>query len=746
MDGIQPYSAPPRTPAVAHAAAANPAANPAAVKAPSDYARALRRRVWLVVMVGVPLSVAAAVWAVRQPPVYKAVTQIKIEPPQFDPVVSTLVSEKIGKHDAEATDRYLPNLVNFLKSKALAEEVVNDPAFLQGGPPGDDAADEFVNNLSARILTGSNWVAISLEGPEPARTAKQLTTLIEIFSRRIKEEAAKKEESPKSFATERVQRLQREVKDIDGEVLAMLQKTRTIGPGGTNIIQAEYENLGSALMHKRMRLEEIQQQAWVAQMFPKEIGRPEDASRLGQIEKLQETARKYVTQLEDFQRLVRDRANDPGVKHVSVKLRRVLDQIERLRAIPKEASLDPSETIVATMREEIHAAEGAAKELLKQLRDSMPEHERFLQLKDLREQKVEQLNDMQEKLVSLQMLSQYQNDPVIVPAPVAEPTVPVRPRRSLNIAVGIFVSFGLGIALVCLLEHLDHSVKVPEHLTTGLTLPLLGVVPRIRRTALTQRGGHLWTLGAPDSVDADAYRNLRASLLGVADRLGPIATLLVTSAKAGEGKSTTALNLAATCARAGERTLLVDVDLRRPSLAEVFADGRVLETGLVDVLRGALPWQRTVVRTDLPNLDFLPTGDTREIPIEVLGTLELRQLLIGLANHYDRVILDGPAVLGLADCRMLGRIVDAAVLVVRSGSHELRPLQRAKAMLEQSGVVLAGVVFNGLSDDLQNWSSYGPYQVYGDDALAGRSTAPRGGLDAPEDPHSALPLAGAVEG
>ncbi len=186
-------------------------------------------------------------------------------------------------------------------------------------------------------------------------------------------------------------------------------------------------------------------------------------------------------------------------------------------------------------------------------------------------------------------------------------------------------------------------------------------------------------------------------------------TILVTSAKAGDGKSTTALNLAATCAKAGERTLLLDIDLRRPSLADVFIEDEPLDSvhGLVDVLKGELPWQRTVRHTELPNLDFIPSGDVRAIPIEILGTLELRQLLIGLAHHYDRVILDGPAVLGLADCRVLGRIVDASILVVRSGSHHLMTLHRAKAMLEQSHVVLAGVVFNGLTDDMNNWSSYG---------------------------------------
>ena len=295
-------------------------------------------------------------------------------------------------------------------------------------------------------------------------------------------------------------------------------------------------------------------------------------------------------------------------------------------------------------------------------------------LKD-REERRKQIVRMEDRLMEFEILrQQIVNSPCVkIPASVVEPTAPIKPNRALLIGLGLFASFGLGIGLVCLLEHVDHSVKVPEHVSHGLTLPLLGVVPRIRRSALTHRAGHLWTHATPDSIEADAYRNIRASLLGIADKRGPIVTLLVTSAKAGEGKSTTALNLAATCARAGERTLLLDVDLRRPSLGGVFIDDdpEAEIHGLVDVLRGELPWQRTVRHTELPNLDFIPTGDTRSIPIEILGTLELRQLLVALSHHYDRVILDGPAVLGLADCRVLGRIVDSSLLVVRSGCNAI---------------------------------------------------------------------------
>jgi Mrp family chromosome partitioning ATPase len=108
------------------------------------------------------------------------------------------------------------------------------------------------------------------------------------------------------------------------------------------------------------------------------------------------------------------------------------------------------------------------------------------------------------------------------------------------------------------------------------------------------------------------------------------------------------------------------------------------------------------------------------------------------------VILDGPAILGLADCRMLGRIVDVALLVVRSGTHELRPLQRAKAMLEQSHVVIAGVVFNALFEDLQNWSSYGPCNPYGYGEGGGpdRALGRPGGMVDSSDEHAALPAVG----
>ena len=523
--------------------------------------------------------------------------------------------------------------------------------------------------------------------------------------------------------------------------------SRIIAPGGKNLLADRYERGLTILTQKQIRLHEVEQQAYLAKLFPSFRDRNGPSARDSELADLHRMRRQLQNRLSIYKQSIRAFESDPAVRKVALQLDEVIEDIKLLSSAQAPEPADPHETLVGTMQEEIHRGQEQLDEQLVQVQASMPEHHKFLTRLDERKQRTERIASLHDRIENYKFVSQTQKSPVTILGSAVEPTIPVRPSRARYLVLDIVLSFGLAIALVCLIEYLDHSVKVPEHLTFGLNLPLLGVVPRMRRTAKLDRGGHLWTPGAPDSVEADAYRNVRASLLGVSVKRGPIVTLLVASAKAGEGKSTTALNLAATCARAGERTLLMDVDLRRPSLAEVFREDEH-DVGLVDVLRGDLPWQRTVIRTDIANLDFLPTGETRDIPIEILGTLELRQLLIALSNHYDRVILDGPAILGLADCRMLGRVVDAAVLVVRSGLNELRPLQRAKAMLEQSHVALAGVVFNGLFEDLKNWSCYGPNSSsgtnYGYGGGNGRSLGIANDMDSTPDPdeHAALPLAG----
>jgi capsular exopolysaccharide synthesis family protein len=712
--------------------------NPAAVKGPSDYLRALRRRIWMVLAVAVPLAVLGCLYALRMPPVYLVKAEIEISAPEYDPALETLVSHELGRRDAGSQAQYIPNRAAQLKSLRLQEKAVSAPDIQADTSQFEDPVAELLSTLQVYpVQKGSNTFIVTLEGRDPFRTKRLVEVLLREFAAEAKEESLKKMGNSEELAAGNLLKLKNELVELDNQIKAKLASNTTLGAGGRSILEERYVNLANVLGQKQMRLGEMSQQMLLMQNFPRIDASPEASRRETMMAQLEMDRHKYTELLENAKHTSRNFNTDPFARAVSRKLDGILEDMDELKNIRTEVGLNPTDMMLDQYQREIDADKEEQAKLLREMRESLPEHQKVLDLMEDRKDKAKRIADMEMRLAEFKILA---NSPSVtefvkVPSSVPEPAVPVKPNRPLLIVMALFLSLAAGIGLVCLLEHIDHAVKVPEHVTHGLTLPLLGVVPRIRRTALTQRGSHLWTPGASDALACDAYRNVRASLLGVTDRRGPIVTLLVTSAKAGEGKSTTALNLAATCALAGERTLLLDVDLRRPSLADVFIDDEDLQSvpGVVDVLKGEIPWQRTLRHTRIPNLDFMPTGDTRDTPIEILGTLELRQLLLALSHHYDRVILDGPAVLGLADCRFLGRIVDSSLLVVRAGSHQLTTLHRAKAMLEQSHVSIAGVVFNGLTHDMENWSSYYGY---------GSPTPTLERIEAPARDEEALALAG----
>ncbi len=719
MDGIQPYAGAAQPPAIAYPQGIPVAPIPVAIppKTLSDYARSVRRRAWLVLTVGVLVSVPGTLLVLRMPAVYRTSAEITIEPPRYDQYLSRIITAgNLVQSDHDELEKFVPNQLQRLRSKSLVDKVVRDPSITGGQPisPLADPSAELIKNLYTKNTVGTSFFTISLEGSDPIKPTKTLTLLLEHFKERAREESQDVLKESERLASRQLDVVLKDIAAIHKEINEIVQKSNAIGPGGASLPKERLAMVQTNLMHKQLKLEDLQRTIRLdAARGPTPVVNSRSEAKAAKIARLVEERDMLEKRLSHARRNIRASHDDPYILGLWNDMK---DKTRRINAIEAEpvggvetaSAIDDSEVILVQASEEIQDLKAEADRQMTAMQESMPMYDRYFRLVDERDIKQKQLADTLQKLSEFTALAATQKEPVKIVVPPVEPIMPDRPKRGMLIAGFIAFGFIMGMALACLIEHVDHSVKVPEHLTSGLSLPLLGVVPRIRRTAKLHRGGHLWTPGAPDSVEADAYRNIRASLVGLAGTRGTIVTLLVTSAKAGEGKSTTALNLAATCARAGERTLLVDVDLRRPSLADVFPhdDGHL---GLVDVLRGDLPWQRVVVPTDLPNLDFLPTGDTRAVPIEILGSLELRQLLLSLSqHHYDRVILDGPAVLGLADCRMLGRIVDAAVMVVRSGTMELRPLRRAKAMLEQSQVPLAGVIFNGLADDLDNWSSYGP--------------------------------------
>jgi polysaccharide biosynthesis transport protein len=687
-------------------------------KSASDFLRALKRRIWLVLIVAILVGGAGTFWVVRQQDVFRATAQILIEPPRFDAAVAGLLPTGSNGHiDEKTSATFVPNKIAFLHSKAFADLLVQDATIEHLIPVSVEPAQEIADTITPRQLPGTTIFDVSYESTDPDRASGLLNAALKEFARLVEQDNRASIEYAQNFVKSSVAKLKKELSALDDEIQKTLQTSPIFAPNGKNLLEEELIQTKIVLHQKRYSFEELSKQHRLAQSFP-HLNRQPTSTLDVTISELRKERKHYTEMLAKLKASMSSTArfnNDPSSRHFAQQLERTMDDLDELEKQRNELmSQDVTGAAVTMAGDEIRKLELKAKSLMETMQGTMPAFQIYLTKIKERDQQADAVNVLKGRLSEFELLAQTLKKPVIVQRSALVPAAPVRPKRVLMIAVFSCLGLALGVGLVCMLEYIDQSVKVPEHLTAGLGLPILGVVPRMRRLARLHRGGHLWTPGCPLSIEADAYRNLRASLVTIPGRHGAATTFLVTSAKAGEGKSTTALNLAATCARAGERTLLIDCDLRRPSLRDVFveSDRDAPNLGLVDVLQGDSPWQRTVVRTDVPNLDFLPTGDPTGIPIEVLGSLELRQLVTAVAGHYHKVIIDGPAVLGMADCRMLGRLVDAAVMVVRSGAHELRPLLRARGMLEQSRVPIAGLVFNGITDDLRNWSSYGSAYDY----------------------------------
>ncbi len=286
------------------------------------------------------------------------------------------------------------------------------------------------------------------------------------------------------------------------------------------------------------------------------------------------------------------------------------------------------------------------------------------------------------------------------------PGGPIAPRRTRNHVVGLFFGLGLGIGLALLLDRLDNTLKTPEDVKVHLRVPFLGIVPEIGWSSPARGDGTTVPgLVGPESAVAETYRVLRTNLIfSSAEATGRV--YVVTSARPGDGKTTTVGNLAAALAHNGARVLAVDADLRRPTLHLHF--GLEMTPGLSDLIVGTSSLADVAKHTSVRGLQVVPCGYQPPNPAELLGSNSLKELIGVLRKRFDWVLFDAPPVLAMADAMVLGGVVDGAVLVVRADETPLPSVHRAVDQLVGVGARLTGIVLNRV-DLERNAYYYGQY-------------------------------------
>ncbi|MDC0266577.1 polysaccharide biosynthesis tyrosine autokinase, partial [bacterium] len=277
----------------------------------------------------------------------------------------------------------------------------------------------------------------------------------------------------------------------------------------------------------------------------------------------------------------------------------------------------------------------------------------------------------------------------------AEPNPdPVRPKIFLNIALGVVVGLVVGVGLAFFIEYLDTSVKTIDDVEQALDAPVLGVIPQ---------NVHSLLMEGPDSPHAEAYRVLRTNIL-FSRKNEKANTLTVVSGGAGEGKSTTIFNLATVFAQNGSRILIVDSDLRRPSLHKHVGVSNAL--GLTDYLLATKSLEEVVQTTKHENLDFLPSGKLPSSSMGILNSSKMKSFIEEARKRYDYVFFDSPPIMGVSDASILASEVDMAILVIQYRKYPQAMTVRAKQMVEKVGGNLLGVVLNNINISQDSYYYY----------------------------------------
>ncbi len=365
-----------------------------------------------------------------------------------------------------------------------------------------------------------------------------------------------------------------------------------------------------------------------------------------------------------------------------------------------------------------------------QITDSQAQLQRLLSLPNPSTEEQNQIQTLQGQLVSLRQtyttLLASSSDSGANLLTIVDPAIPADqpagPRVLLNTILAAFVGLLLAIGIAFLLDYLDDTVKSGADVEALVGVPTLGAIIRMKGGGDRSEIYHLAALLYPRSPAAEAYRTLRTNVEFAAVD-APVRTILVTSSIPGEGKTTTAANLAVVFAQAGRRTLLIDADLRKPGVHKMF---NLQNTeGLTSLLRSdAVDAVGIAQATEQENLAVITTGPLPPNPAELLGSQRMKVILERLAAAVDLVIIDSPPLRAVTDAAILASITDGTIFVIDAGRTRRGAAVSGRDALAKVGARVLGVTLNRLSE-----KASGDYYYYDYHGGYGSDGAPKDGRD-----------------
>ena len=350
MDGIQPFSGghnpvhPASHLAQAYPGAGHPLAHSGAHALPpktsADYLRAIRRRAWLVVAVGVLVSVGGTLLVLRMPAIYRATAEVTIEPPRYDHFLSKIINaHALVQTTTEETEKYVPDKLAYLRSKALVEKVVRDLSIAGGQPIGplDDPAADLIKNLYTRNQTGTHYYTVWLEGRDPAKVTKTLDLLLKQFRDTVRIESGDAIDQSRRFAGQTLESLTHDLLGINEQIYKMTRTSVAIAPGGANVTKERLQAVNQALLMERVKYGDLQRTLRIESTRPSANPRLEARGvKMAELEKEREM---LVHRYKHARQNMRDRS-DAFLVSLHGKIKEIDTELDRLHATQQEVGWD----------------------------------------------------------------------------------------------------------------------------------------------------------------------------------------------------------------------------------------------------------------------------------------------------------------------------------------------------------------------------------------------------------------------
>ncbi|MDT4895775.1 MAG: polysaccharide biosynthesis transport protein [Acidobacteriota bacterium] len=742
-----------------------------------DYLAVILKRKWLILSLIVVTTSVVTIQMYRLPPIYEAETTIQIEP-RKQSIVQT--KELILNTGNDPT--YWNTQLKLLENPQLARQVImaldlqNNPAFFEGQAkvgflaglrrlffgekpapahvdtrvpivdgPGFNAdqltpeqleqlepyEDTLRGSLTVEPIEKTSLVVIRFRHGNPEIAMKVADTLALVF---IRNDLMRTTTGARSAS----EKLANEIADLqlkigqDQERLLNYKRSHNIPISvapGADITARRVDVYSNQLLAAEEEKKKAQAAYNAARTSPDPWSIPEvqdDKSVQRLREKIGDLEEKRSALLETYT------AEWPAVKATDAQIKQVkaeLDNKPREIITSLKLRLDAAQAKEDKLKQDYGRERGAAQQ---QGEDAIDIGSLTQEIETNRQYYA----TLSQRQRELEITSSDTANNVTVATPARFPKAPIGPARSRNIVVAFLLSLGIGIGLAFLLDYLDDTLKSTEDVDRYIHLPTLALIPALRSERALLKGKNpapsdgkentaLALIEDVRSPVAEAYRHLRTSLL-LSSAGQPPKTILVTSSQPSEGKTTTAVNIAVMLAQTGAEVLIIDCDLRRPRVHTHF--GLSNAQGVTNFLSGDTDTDALLQTFEKqPNLKIITSGPIPPNPAELLGSDEMRKLLLQMGERFTHIIVDSPPSVSFTDASILSTMVDGVMLVVHGGKSSRTVVRRAKQHLQDIGAHIYGIVLNNVKLEGSNsYYYYGYYSSYygndDDDTLTAEGT------------------------